>query len=485
MKYLRLALGALLLSCSATICRSQDVIYSPYDKFDYSNGEYAVVGMTGDYLYNYRNSPEGAMLEGFDDSMKKVRTVNLDFFPGKIYQSRFISYPDKIIALYQALQGNKVIQYAALLDENALLKGKPIELGVVKTGIFGAMREYFYSAISENKKKILIYTVSEKGQSIEFDGRWLDDSLKLIKRSHASFSADYNLIHGEVSIANDGTIYMAAYAPIGTQNYADQFWMLSLGQGETKFSPHSMKLDDKFAASGYSKIDNVNNKVYFGGFYSNKKNGNFDGVIYASYDISRGDYNAIRFLPFDPVLAEAAGVKRRNHVFDNFQVQQVIVRNDGGFVLVSEAQFITTRSNYAPAMGYYSTIYSPYNTTMVREYHYNDIMALCYDKEGAKQWSAFIPKEQYSQEDNGIFSSYLLLNSGGSLAFLYNDFNTLHSRIQLATLDPDGKQKINSFNAEGNDYPDWLPRSGKQVAARVLIVPCLRKKQICYAKVVF
>jgi hypothetical protein len=78
-----------------------------------------------------------------------------------------------------------------------------------------------------------------------------------------------------------------------------------------------------------------------------------------------------------------------------------------------------------------------------------------------------------------------LLNTGGALAFLYNDFNPAHSRIQLATLDAEGKTDVHSFTAEGNDYPDWLPRAGKQVASRVLIVPCLHKKQICFARVTF
>src|SRR5881394_627169 len=95
---------------------AQDVIYSQFDKFD-RDDEYSVVGMTGDKLYTYRNTSNGAMLDAFDDSMNKVATVLLDFFPSKIYHTQFISYPDKIIVLYQALESNKVVQYAAQLDE--------------------------------------------------------------------------------------------------------------------------------------------------------------------------------------------------------------------------------------------------------------------------------------------------------------------------------------------------------------------------------
>ena len=482
MKSISLVIAFLLF---VFIAIGQDVIYSQYDKFDYHNGEYQVLGMTGDYLYNYRSTSNGAMLEAFDDSMNKVAAINLDFFPTKIYQARFISYKNKIITLYQGLESNKVVQYAALLDEKARLQKKPIELGSYKTGIFGATKSYFYSAVSEDKKTILIYTFNEKSTGIDFECKWLDDSLNLIKRSHATFDPDKIATSGEVTVANDGTVYVVAYTTAGMQNYADQFWLLSLLPGDNKFTPHPMPLDGKYAANGYTKIDNLNNKVYFGGFYAQRKNGSHDGIIFSTLNARSGEYETLKFIPFGDELNPATGQHSKNNNFDNYMVRQLIVKNDGGFVLIAEVNYMTTRSNYAPGMGYYSSFYSPYNTTTVKEYHYNDIMAVSYNKDGMLQWHAIIPKEQYSQEDGGVFSSYLLLNSGGSLAFLYNDFNAKHSRIQLATLDADGKKQANSFTAEGNDSPDWLPKSGKQVAARTLIVPCLHKKQICFAKVVF
>ncbi len=481
---LKVALVVSLLFCLGITVSAQDVLYSEYDKFDIHADEYGVVGMCGNRLYTYRKTSEGAMLEAYNDSMDKVTRVLLDFFPDKIYETRFIAYPDKIIVLYQGLESNKVVQYAALLDEKGRLQNKPVELGSVKTGIFGATKSYFLTSVSENKKNLLIYSVNEKGDNIEFDGKWLDDKATVLKRSKAVFKTDNRLEHGEVNIGNDGTVYMAAFSSSGAQNYADQYWILTLAPGATKFEPKELALGDKFAASGYMKLDNLNGRVYFGGFYADKKNSNYTGLIYASYDIAGNAFQSIKFIPFDQTLVSAAGARRRNHAFDNYEVKQLIIKNDGGFVLVSEVHFITTRNTYNPGFGYYS-YYSPAMSSLVHEYHYNDIMALSYNKEGERQWSAFIPKDQYSQEDGGVFSSFALLNTGGTLAFLFNDFNSAHSRIQLATLDAEGKTDIHSFTAEGNDYPDWLPKSGKQVAARVLIVPCFHKKQICFAKVVF
>jgi len=484
MKYLKVVLLLLVAVCMHGAAGAQEVLYTAYDKFDYRTDEYSVVGKVGELVYTYRNTADGALLDAYDDSMNKVATVLLDFFPAKIYQAKFVVYPDKMIVLYQALESNKVIQYAALLDEKGRLKGKPVQLGEFKTGIFGATRTYFSSAVSDNKKAILIYSANDKNSSIEFEGKWLDDNLTISKRSKATFEADNKVGHGELNLGNDGTVYMAAYSTVGTLNYADQYWILTLAPGSTKFVPKEMALNEKFAASGYMKIDNANSRIYFGGFYSDKKNGNFDGVVYADYNIASGAFENQKFIPFDRELLQVAGNRRKAHPFDNYEVKQLIVKNDGGFVLVSEVHYITTRTNYTPGFGYYSS-YSPYTTTMVREYHYDDIMGISYNKDGVRQWSSFIPKQQYSQEDGGVFSSYALLNTGGTLGFLFNDFNVAHSRIQLATLEADGKTDIHTFTADGNDSPDWLPRSGKQVSARELVVPCFHKRQICFAKVVF
>lgn len=463
---------------------AQEVLYSQYDKFDYRNGSYSVVGMCGGNLYTYIRNEDGSRLDAYNDSMVKIASVILDFFPQRIYQVRFITYPDKIMVLYQALESNKVVQYAALLDENGLLKNKPIELGNIRTGIFGATKTYFSSAYSDNKKAILIYSATEKGNEINFDGKWLDDNGTITKKSKATFKTDNPPEHGEVNIANDGTVFMAAYTPTGSQNYADQYWLLRLAPGATRFEAKELELGERFATSGYTKIDNLSNRVYFGGFYSDKKNGHFDGIIYAAYDIATNEYSTKRFMPFDNEMVKAAGARQKNYSFDNYVARQLIVKNDGGFVFISEVNYVTTRSSFAPGFGYYS-FYTPYMNSSVREYHYNDIMALAYDKNGVQEWNSFVHKQQYSQEDEGVFSSYALLNTGGTLAFLYNDFDPRHSRIQLATISADGKSETHSLAAEGNDNPDWLPRSCKQVAGRILVVPCFHKKQICFARVDF
>ena len=286
-------------------------------------------------------------------------------------------------------------------------------------------------------------------------------------------------------ISNEGCLYLPLSTPVGAKNYSDQLWLLSLQPGTTRFITKELPLNNLYVAGYYMKMDNVNKRIYAGGFYAAKKSGSYDGILYAYYDIGSSSFQNRKFISFDSQILSATGSRSKRRAFDDYVVRQMIVKNDGGFVMVSESYFVSTRSSYAPGFGYYAAYYSPYMSANVREYHYNDIMVLSYNGEGQREWGTIIPKTQYSQEDGGLFSSYALLNTGGTLAFLFNDFNSTHSRIQMGAVDELGKLQMHSFTAEGNDYPDWIPRSAKQVASRIMVVPCLHKRQICFAKIVF
>jgi hypothetical protein len=482
MKQLLLILCTL---CSVLIAHAQEVTYSEYQKFDIKGGDYAVVGKIGDRIYTYRGTSEGFFLDAYNDAMQLQATVVLDFFPKKIYEVRFVTYATGITLLYQSVEGNKIVQYAALLDDKGRLKKPPVKLDNTRTGLLGATGTYYMMAVSENKNSIVVYEANIHKRELELSCIWLDGELKVQKRSTAKYSAENDLAYSDPVVGNDGVVYIPVYTPTGVKDYADQLWILNLNPGETKFTAKELPLSDLFAANTYMKIDNAKKHMYIGGFYSDKKNGNYEGVLYANYNMTTGTYDQVKHIPFDERLRNETGERSRRRAFDDYKVKQLIVKNDGGFVLVAEEYYMSTRNANLGAGGYYSSYFYGPMSRSVREFHYNDIVALSYNDQGQRDWHTFVRKEQYSQEDGGMFSSYALMNSGGALGFLFNDYNASRSKIQFATIDAQGKQNLNALAAGGKEDPDWLPRAGKQVAAKELVVPCLRKKQICFAKVVF
>lgn len=486
MKRLLIALAPLLVLLQRAVpVGAQAVIYTPYEKFDIRNGDFAVVGKCGGRLYTYRSGSEGAYLDSWDDSLNRIATIVLDFFPDKISNTKFIAYPDKMIVLYQAQERGTVNQYAARLDAEARLLGTPVLLASERSSFFGSNRHTFSSAVSDDRRRIVTYTVDDRGNALQLDAKVLDDSLRVIARLKPKYEAGQDLTAGDLLVANDGTLLLPAFAQTGGRNYAAGIKLLSLAPESTSFKTVELPMQGQYASGVYLRFDQSNRYAYAAGFYSGRRAGNFDGVLFAQYDLAGGSFVTQRLMPLGDSVRDNTGIPNSRRALNNFEVRNLVVRNDGGFVLLAESYYLSIRGTASPYYGYYS-FYSPMSmATNVREYHYDDIMALSYSPAGSLEWNSFVRKEQYSQEDGGVFSSYAFFNTGGALGFLYNDFNTSHSTIQLATIDPDGNVGTRSMAAGSSDDPDWIPRSGKQVAARELVIPCMHKRQITFAKVMF
>ncbi len=484
-----IGLIALLFTCVPS-ASAQEITYSAYQKYDLRQGDFSVVGKTAGRLYTYRSTSEGYFLDAWDDSMQLTATVILDFFPTKIYETRFIAYTDKIIVIYQSLERGKVVQHAAKLNGQGRLQGTPLNLDSAKTGFFGPARSYFSSAVSDDKHYLAVYAANAHGSNIDLSATILDDNLQGAGRFTHVYENGERVEAGDAMIGNDGTLYIPAMTPISYQGFLSTLKLLSVKRGERQVITAQLPLSGNYAASPYLRIDNSKARIYFGGFYSSKKNGNYEGILYAIYDPASNTFSSQRMIPFSAELKNNTGERNTKRAFNNYKTRQLIVKTDGGFVLNAESYATSERSTGSPygyGSGFYPMSYGPFMNTgrTIREYRYEDVLVLSCNGEGAIEWNAFVRKDQYSQEDGGLFSSYALLNTGGSLSFLYNNLSGRRSSIQLATLDGEGKTEIRSLAMNGADDPDWIPKSGRQVSGHELIVPCIRKRQICFVKLSF
>jgi hypothetical protein len=481
MKYL----FSLLLFCFASNVQAQSVFYSPYEKFDLRGGDYYVVGKVGGLIYTYRAAAGSYFLDAWNDSMERQATVILDFFPEKIYATKFIAYPDKIIVLFQANEHGRIIQQAALLDAAGRLQGKVVKIDEAKAGFFGPSGDYFSIAFSEDRKRIVVYDARIKGSSLHLEQTTLDDNLQKLHHGVSDYNGENNLEALPGLVDNAGTFYLPVITTVGSKDYADGVWLLALPENSNRLVAAELPLSGMYAKGLYLRADNAAKRIYAGGFYSDKKAGNYEGVLFGQFRMDSGYRASGRLLPFDERLRMASGVHNTRRAFNDYQTRQLIIRNDGGFVLAAEDYYMSVRSGLSP-YGYYYSFYSPFmNTQNIREYHYGDVLALSYNGEGQLLWNAFVRKDQYSQEDGGVFSSYAFVNTGGALGFLYNDFDVHRSRIMLSTINDEGQVSMHPLDAAGASDPDWLARAGRQVSAHELIVPCVRRRQLCFAKVVF
>lgn len=476
---------ALLLLClfSNTVL-ARDVIYSDFDKFDFRTGEFSVIGKVGELLYVYHGSEDGYYLDAYDDRMQKKATVVLDFLPEKIFGAKFITYRDKLLIFYQTSSKGVTEVYGSVLDKTGRLMKGPEKINDLRTALLDARSGAYQYAVSPNKKKISVYGINIKGNELSIQSVCIDDELNPVYENSATYIADNRINSGEAILADDGALFTPAYTTVGGRRHADRLWILKQVAGSDILANAEVSLNGKYAGGTYMEMDKQSGEIYIGGFYADKKNGNFEGVLFSKYIPATNSYTDSRFIEFSDKLRLASGERNENRAFNDYQVKHLIVKNGGGFVLVAEDYYVTSRNNYAAGFGYYSWYY-PAMATSVREYSYGDILLVSYNENGEQEWYSFIRKSQYSQEDGGLFSSHALVNTGGALGFIYNDFNMSRSRVQLAAVSADGSVDTKFITSFSKEEPDWLPRSGKQVSANEFIAPCLRRNEICFAKIVF
>jgi hypothetical protein len=121
-------------------------------------------------------------------------------------------------------------------------------------------------------------------------------------------------------------------------------------------------------------------------------------------------------------------VRRAPELFD-YSLDELILRSDGGAVLVAEQFFIEQDMyrdypyyGFSP-YGYYDPFYyNRYGRTQTDYYyHYNDIIVVNIRPNGEIEWASRIPKRQETRNDGGYYSSYAMSIVRDKLFFIYND----------------------------------------------------------------
>jgi hypothetical protein len=189
--------------------------------------------------------------------------------------------------------------------------------------------------------------------------------------------------------------------------------------------------------------------------------------------------------------------------FNDFFIKNIVTKRDGGYLLVTESLYTTSRGNmfnrwdymYNPAFGpggfyspyYYSPYYNPWSRNYgnyATRFHAENIMVLSFDAQSNLQWSAIIPKSQFDDETEHLIS-HELVNTGGELHFLFNLYERRNMLLNDQSISPEGKvTRYPTLRNLDRGY-DFMPRYGKQVSSWEAIIPCLYKNYLCFAKVDF
>jgi hypothetical protein len=194
----------------------------------------------------------------------------------------------------------------------------------------------------------------------------------------------------------------------------------------------------------------MNKKILITSFFSKQKRGNIDGLYYTLWDKQTG----IELLNATTLFTEefrldARGEGSAKTAFNEFYLKNLILRRDGGFMMIAESAYMSSRGNnfnrwdmmnsspffnsgFGGMGGFgmggfgmggmnmgFANQWSPWGmNTMgpnnVTRYFSDNIAIISFEPDGKMEWSNVIRKTQYDDNtDNYI--GYGLINSGDQL----------------------------------------------------------------------
>lgn len=460
----------------------QDLFYSKEEQFNFQQGKYRLVGSSGSNIYTFLETDKDYFLYAYNDSMALTAKIALDFLPQRILDIQFINYPHQIVTLFQAEARNYIIQYVALIDDKGLLAQEPMAIDSVRSSWFGNNKGFFKFQLSSNKSKIMIYAQNKgklRTSLISHDGQLI--------RNRSYNMSTRGMEEGSTALTNQGDFYFLAQKAVGVKKYFNEANLFLIDGQEGLLNRRKLPLrKNTFISGAKSKLNLQNNQLLIAGFHSESKNGNIQGICHLTYDPAQANFSALQKTSFPQELLQASIEKNKKKAFNNEQVQELILKNDGGFLVVAEKAYVTRQTAMAPGWGYYSWYYSPaYANRSIYEYHYKDLLLMDFDANQDLSWQRLIPKDQYSQDDQGIFSSFGFLNTGATLLFIYNDFNNRRNEIKVAALSPNQELQIQALNVGNIGSGDWIPRKAKSLSAKSCLVPVLNRNLISFVKINF
>jgi hypothetical protein len=485
---------------------AQKIVYSEPERDDTRRINFEVIGkINGKYLV-YKNIRNRNWITGFDDNMNELFKIEQDYMPDdRLINVDFFPYPDFFYMIYQYQRKSSVYCMGVKLNGEGKRISDVMELD--SSHISALASNKIYSVISsEDKSKLMVFKINSKNrQKYLITTKLFDDQSQLLKKSVLLMPMeDRNEYLDEFYLDNQGDFVFTKFFRQSNDIISRASMIVKYAQADS-FFVKDLDIEKRFLDELHVKIDNFNKRYLLTSFYYKERRGNIDGFYFFVWDKETARPQMENTVAFsDELRKEAKGESNVKAAFNDYFIRHIIIRKDGGFLIGSEAFYTTSRYNswnrwdylygspfYSPLDYYY---YSPYyNSLWYRSrftnsqnarYHADNIVVLSFDKSGNLQWNDVINKEQYDDDTDDLIS-YQLMNTGGQLHFLFNVEERRTNLLNDYMLSGKGEVSHNPTLKNLDKGFEFMAKYGKQVSAYQMIVPCVYRNNICFAKIDF
>lgn len=481
---------------------AQHILYSEPARNENRSMVFEILGRFGSRFLVYKNISRDHYVTLYDRDMKTEATQPLAFMPERAFNVDFICYPDFFYIIYQFQKSNVVYCYAAQVSDKGALVTEPRLLDTTQIGFF-ADNKIYSTTFSEDKNRILLFKRHVRNETMSLVAKLYDRQLSLLDstRQHVPFNIRKET-YSDLFVDNQGNYVFTHETRRHSGDNAGEMEVIVRKPRSDSFHIFDIPLNGRYIEEPLVKVDNLNGNYMINTFYYGSQKGVISGLFTAVVDVDEQVQARSTFNPFQPLTGD--GGKSYSFSFDGILPRQIILRKNGGFLLVSEDYYTeslfdnnrwnrndlyypyTTTSDYFLYSPYYNS-YRPwmgnYREQSTR-FYYNDLLISSVDSVGQLEWNQVVRKRQYDV-DQDQFLSYGLFNRGSEALLLYAERNNDRGLISMTGLNPQGElARYPTLKVPGKNY-EFMPRLSRQVGSRLLMMPYLYLNKIAFALVEF
>lgn len=458
------------------------------------------------------------IVQHYDNKMKLTHQEQIDLK----YQDKdkdlegTIDFGDNIIFLTSFINQKTKMKYLFMqsLNRNTLVLNDDIK----KIGEINFEGETKFNSggfgfnVSQDSSKLLVYYNKpyQNKENEEYGFTVFDIEINQLWSKEVVLPySDKLFIVSDYIVDDDGNVHLLGRlykdkirsSKGGKPNY--KYLLLSYYSDEAEPKEYEISLKDEYITD--LKIAINENKIICAGFYSENAISSIKGSFFFGVDMNTKLISDISLKEFDlnfitqnltdkqSAKIEKKNAKGKNVEMYEYDLDNLILRDDGGVVLVGEQFFIqTVTSTSTGANGVRITTTNYY-------YHYNDIIVVNINPDGEIDWAQKIGKRQRTYNDGGYYSSYALAVSGDKMYFVFNDngknllyngrgtlypfSSTKNALAMLVVMDSEGNQKREALFAQEKKSAILRPMLSNQIDKKSLVVYCTRKNLEKFVKI--
>ena len=365
--------------------------------------------------------------------------------------------------------------------------------------------------ISRDSSKVLIYSglPYKKKEAEKFSLQVFDNNFdELWKKNITLPYNDSQFALERYIVDNDGNVYLLGvlfedkvrYRRNGKPTY--KYVILAYTNDGEEKQKYTIDLGEKFITDLTFKVGDDGHLVCTG-FFSDRGTTSVKGTYFFKLNPETKEvYNQnLKEFGFDflteyhtgggkrrAARAERDGNTRRQAELYQYSLDELILRSDGGALLIAEQFFIERFDNFNNRFAGVNTFNNRFNrfdNRITYEYNYNDIIVVNIRPNGEIQWVARVPKRQETTDDGGYYSSYAHAVVRDRIFIVYNDngrnfgrednrryrfTGSSNSIITVAEIRKDGSVEIHPLANNRDERFILRPKVSQQIGRREMAI---------------